>query len=406
MKLCDYCGFVIKENDAKCSNCRMVVPGRESMLVQPGSVSSPKKVQSQMPSRTISSFVPKKFIAILLVIGLFSSPQTQTLLNDGLNYWDELNTPYYTIPEKITLTYVRNFEIYVEEGDEVEYTLTLSIPENRPSGSQADIINWQTIDNLQVSPAYNLTPEGRMEWRNNLTGDDRDFISLEYTATISLIRPELKISDSGLVSDISDDYDLYLQDEWLIEPSNEDVQNLAIQLSNGTDGNVIMILKNIFDYIEENYRYQKSSIPKSCQDTIVGRVGDCDDFSILFSSIARAAGIPAWLELGIIPAFIDTSEACDLRDWGGHAWVNALVPLNDGTSTVVSIDLANSYFMWMPPYRISDWVDNGNGEDLDSYYYLFSSKGINSQATYKENSYVSECEVQGEVKLTDLELDL
>jgi hypothetical protein len=245
-----------------------------------------------------------------------------------------------------------------------------------------------------------------MEWRNNLSGNERDFITIEYTATINLVRPDIKISDSGFISDIPDDYDLFLQDEWLIEPSNEQVKNLAIQLSNGTNGNVIMILKNIFDYIENNYRYQKSSVPKSCPDTIVGKVGDCDDFSILFSSIARAAGIPAWLELGIIPAFIDTSEGCDLRDWGGHAWVNALVPLNDGTFTVVNIDLANSYFMWMPPYRISDWVDNGNGDDLDSYYYLFSSKGINSQATYKENSYISECDLQGEVKLTDLDLEL
>jgi len=328
------------------------------------------------------------------------------LLGDGIDYWDEINTPYYTIPEKIVLTYVRNFEVYVEEGNDVEYTLTLSIPGDRPSGSQTDLVNWQTIDNLEVSPSYNLTSEGRMEWRNNLTGNERDFISIEYTATISLVRPDIKISDSGFISDIPDDYDLFLQDEWLIEPSNEQVQNLATQLSNGTNGNVIMILKNIFDYIENNYRYQKSSVPKSCPDIIVGKVGDCDDFSILFSSIARAAGIPAWLELGIIPAFIDTSEGCDLRDWGGHAWVNALVPLNDGTFTVVNIDLANSYFMWMPPYRISDWVDNGNGDDLDSYYYLFSSKGINSQATYKENSYISECDLQGEVKLTDLDLEL
>ena len=172
------------------------------------------------------------------------------------------------------------------------------------------------------------------------------------------------------------------------------------------DADQLRILKNIFDYIENNYKYQKSSVPKSCPDTIVGKVGDCDDFSILFSSIARAAGIPAWLELGIIPAFIDASSGCDLRDWGGHAWVNAVVPLNDGTFTIVNIDLANSYFMWLPPYRISDWVDNGNGDDLDSYYYLFSSKGINSQATYLENSYVSQCEVQGEIKLTELELEL
>tara|TARA_B100000945_G_scaffold45810_3_gene31552 strand:+ start:5939 stop:7093 length:1155 start_codon:yes stop_codon:yes gene_type:complete len=384
----------------------MIVPGRESLVTPPKPISSEKTTTKSLPGRSISSYIPKKLIALLLVVGLFASPQTQLLLSDGIDYWDEMNTPYYTIPEKITLTYIRNFEIYIEEGDKAEYTLTLSIPENRPSGPQSDMINWQIINNLQTSPSYNLTPEGRMEWRNNLTGDDREMISLEYTATINLIRPDLKIEDSGLVSDIPDDFDIYLEDEWLIEPSNLDVQNLANQLSNGTEGNVIQILKNIFDYIENNYRYQKSSVPKSCPDTIVGKVGDCDDFSILFSSIARAAGIPAWLELGIIPAFIDTSEGCDLRDWGGHAWVNALVPLNDGTITVVSIDLANSYFMWMPPYRISDWVDNGNGDDLDSYYYLFSSRGVNSHATYKENSYISECSVEGELKLTNLDLEL
>ena len=406
MKLCDFCGFVIKEQDAKCSNCRMIVPGRESLLTPPKPISSEKVISQSLPKRSVSSYIPKKLIALILVVGLFASPQTQVLLSDGMNYWDEMNTPYYTIPETITLTYIRNFEIYIEEGDEVEYTLTLSIPENRPSGPQSDMLDWQRIDNLQVSPSYNLTPEGRMEWRNNLTGSDRDFISLEYTATINLIRPDFKIEDSGLVSDIPDDFDIYLGDEWLIEPTNIDVQNLANQLSNGTEGNVMQILKNIFDYIESNYSYQKSSIPKSCPDLIVGKVGDCDDFSILFSSIARAAGIPAWLELGIIPAFIDTSKGCDLRDWGGHAWVNAVVPLSDGSITVVSIDLANSYFMWMPPYRISDWVDNGNGDDLDSYYYLFSSKGVNSHATYKENSYVSECSIEGEIKLTTLDLDL
>ena len=406
MKLCDFCGFVIKEQDAKCSNCRMIIPGREAMFTPPEIEISNEEPKLSLQSRAISSYIPKKLIALLLVVGLFASPQTQVLLSDGIDYWDEMNTPYYTIPEQITLTYVRNFEVFLDEGDQAEYTLTLSIPESRPSGSQFDLIDWQIIDNLQVSPTYNLTPEGRMEWRNNLTGSERDYISLEYTATINLIRPDIKISNSGKVSDIPAEFGNYLEDEWLIEPSNEQVQQLALQLSNGTDGNVIMILKNIFDYIENNYKYQKSSVPKSCPDTIVGKVGDCDDFSILFSSIARASGIPAWLELGIIPAFIDSSSGCDLRDWGGHAWVNAVVPLNDGTFTIVNIDLANSYFMWLPPYRISDWVDNGNGDDLDSYYYLFSSKGINSQATYLENSYVSQCEVQGEIKLTELELEL
>ena len=406
MKLCDYCGFVIKEQDVRCTNCRMMVPGREMMPSPSRLELSKSAIKSSSRSRSLSSYIPKKLIALTLVIGLLASPQTQVLLSSGMNYWDEMNTPYYSIPEQISLTYVRNFEVFLDEGEQAEYKLTVSIPGNRPSGSQSGVNDWQIIDNLQVSPMYNLTSEGRMEWRNNLTGSERDYISLEYTATINLIRPDMKISDSGKVSDIPSEFDKFLGDEWLIEPSNEEVQQLASQLSNGTNGNVIMILKNIFDYIENNYRYQKSSTPKSCPDTIVGKVGDCDDFSILFSSIARAAGIPAWLELGIIPAFIDSSSGCDLRDWGGHAWVNAVVPLNDGTFTVVNIDLANSYFMWLPPYRISDWVDNGVGDDLDSYYYLFSSKGINSQASYLENSYVSQCEIKGEIKLTDLDLDL
>ncbi len=406
MKLCDYCGFVIKEQDVRCTNCRMMVPGREIMPTPSRLELSKSAIKSSSRSRSLSSYIPKKLIALTLVIGLLASPQTQVLLSSGMNYWDEMNTPYYSIPEQISLTYVRNFEVFLDEGEQAEYKLTVSIPGNRPSGSQSGVNDWQIIDNLQVSPMYNLTSEGRMEWRNNLTGSERDYISLEYTATINLIRPDMKISDSGKVSDIPSEFDKFLGDEWLIEPSNEEVQQLASQLSNGTNGNVIMILKNIFDYIENNYRYQKSSTPKSCPDTIVGKVGDCDDFSILFSSIARAAGIPAWLELGIIPAFIDSSSGCDLRDWGGHAWVNAVVPLNDGTFTVVNIDLANSYFMWLPPYRISDWVDNGVGDDLDSYYYLFSSKGINSQASYLENSYVSQCEIKGEIKLTELDLDL
>ena len=106
--------------------------------------------------------------------------------------------------------------------------------------------------------------------------------------------------------------------------------------------------------------------------------------------------------MGKIPAFVDSQNGkCDLKDWGGHAWINAIVPLNDGTITTVNIDIANSYFMWMPAYRISDWVDDGNGDNLYSYYYLFSSQGT-TKANYLENTYVSDCELTGNLKLEEL----
>ena len=402
MRLCDTCGFVLNESDFKCGNCAAPIPDREAPIEQ---IQTRTPIEKTAPKiitpRNLSGYLPKKTIILLLVVGILLAPQTQSLMNESLDYWDEMNTPYYNIPESITINLIRNFTIYLENGKSAEYELILGKPENRPSWPQHDTNLWQEINQINVNPQFEENEVGRMKWSGQLKDDERAYVSVEYELTVNTIRPELTIEDSGTIEDIPEGYEIYLNDEWLIEPSLPEIQDLASEMTNGTNGNVIHILKNIFDYISSDYIYQPSSIPKSCPESIESGYGDCDDFAILFSSIARAAGIPTWLELGKIPAFIDNRENCDLRDWGGHAWVNALVPLSDGTSTVVSIDLANSYFLWMPPYRISDWVDDGNGDNLYSYYYLFSSQGT-GKATYVENSYVSSCTTSGNIKLTEL----
>ena len=402
MQLCDTCGFVLNESDFKCGNCAAPIPGREAPIEQ---IQTRTPIEKNAPKiitpRNLSGYLPKKTIILLLVVGILLAPQTQSLMNESLDYWDEMNTPYYNIPESITINLIRNFTIYLENGKSAEYELILGKPENRPSWPQHDTNLWQEINQINVNPQFEENEVGRMKWSGQLKDDERAYVSVEYELTVNTIRPELTIDDSGTIEDIPEGYEIYLDDEWLIEPSLPEIQDLASEMTNGTNGNVIHILRNIFDYISSEYIYQPSSIPKSCPESMESGYGDCDDFAILFSSIARAAGIPTWLELGKIPAFIDNRENCDLRDWGGHAWVNALVPLSDGTSTVVSIDLANSYFLWMPPYRISDWVDDGNGDNLYSYYYLFSSQGT-GKATYVENSYVSSCTTSGNIKLTEL----
>ena len=402
MQLCDTCGFVLNESDFKCGNCTASIPDREAPIEQMQARTPIGKNDPQIITpRNLPGYLPKKTIILLLVVGILLAPQTQSLMNESLDYWDEMNTPYYNIPESITINLIRNFTIYLENGKSAEYELILGKPENRPSWPQHDTNLWQEINQINVNPQFEENEVGRMKWSGQLKDDERAYVSVEYELTVNTIRPELTIEDSGTIEDIPEGYEIYLDDEWLIEPSLPEIQDLASEMTNGTNGNVIHILRNIFDYISSEYIYQPSSIPKSCPESMESGYGDCDDFAILFSSIARAAGIPTWLELGKIPAFIDNRENCDLRDWGGHAWVNALVPLSDGTSTVVSIDLANSYFLWMPPYRISDWVDDGNGDNLYSYYYLFSSQGT-GKATYVENSYVSSCTTSGNIKLTEL----
>ena len=263
---------------------------------------------------------------------------------------------YYSIPQTLELTLVRNFTIYLPgESGFSDYSLILSKPENRPSWPQQDSENWQEVESVSVYPDYNENEAGRMEWNGTLEGKDRHYIEVTYKVSVNTLRPDLNSENSGNLEDIPEGYETYLMDEWLIEPSLPEIEELATQVVNGTEGNVILILQNIYDYIMNGYTYQRSSIPKSCPETMNQTYGDCDDFSILFSSIARAAGIPTWLELGKIPAYVDSQNGkCDLKDWGGHAWVNAIVPLKDGTVTTVNIDIANSYFMWMPAYRISD----------------------------------------------------
>ena len=67
MKLCDYCGFVIKDNDVKCFNCRMVIPGREVSESVVKAAEVQKNVQLAHSTRSLSSYVPKKIIALILV---------------------------------------------------------------------------------------------------------------------------------------------------------------------------------------------------------------------------------------------------------------------------------------------------------------------------------------------------
>jgi len=406
MKLCDFCGFYVGPEDIKCRNCSNPISGRQ--VFKEIEYSEPKTAQNDnseeivylRPKSKMYTFV-RKTIVLIILIGIIAAPQTQSLVKGTMEYWDEINTGYYNIPESIELTMVRNFTIYLQDSGYSDYSLVLSKPGERPVWPQQDTNNWQTITDFSSNPQYEENDEGRMEWSNRIEGAQRDYIEIEYKVKVNTLRPDLKVEDSGNIEDIPEGYDLYLQDEWLIEPTLPEIVELAEELSIGTNGNVIKILNNIYNYITFNYTYAVSSIPKSCTESMTNGYGDCDDFSILFASIARAAGIPAWLELGRIPAFIDNRFGCDLRDWGGHAWVNAVVPLNDGSFTVVNIDLANSYFLWMPPYRVSDWVDNGNGDDLYTYYYLFSSKGT-AKASYLENSYVSDCKTVGNLKLEEL----
>ena len=111
----------------------------------------------------------------------------------------------------------------------------------------------------------------------------------------------------------------FYDDEWLIEPTMPEIRELATQLSNGTNGNVIKILRNIYTYITYNYTYQQSAIPKSCDETLSGGYGDCDDLAILFTSMNRfkARKRRDHQKLSFQAASVDMNSLSK-KDWNRH----------------------------------------------------------------------------------------
>ena len=95
MRLCDTCGFVLNESDFKCGNCSVPIPDRkapnEQMQARTPMEKTAKKI---ITPRNLSGYLPKKTIILLLVVGLLLAPQTQSLMNESLDYWDEMKTPY------------------------------------------------------------------------------------------------------------------------------------------------------------------------------------------------------------------------------------------------------------------------------------------------------------------------
>lgn len=211
-----------------------------------------------------------------------------------------------------------------------------------------------------------------MEW-------DREDVMSQQTISITYsMRTESAVwtfdsSQSGTIDDIpkatADRYANRTEEEWKIMPAHPQIKPLSDQLVAGKL-TVIDKLQAIFDYLNDNFYYEtiRGGEPKYCYETLKDFSGDCDDQSVLFISLARAAGIPTWLEFG---AMYNSNQ----KTWGGHAWVRAYIPLYTGDEGYVyNIDVVNDQFLFRDALRFSEWESDGNGTHLEDYYY---SSGFN-----------------------------
>lgn len=283
---------------------------------------------------------------------------------------------------------LEGYREYPEWADyDVERIITISrVDPNFPMDYDVDIPKPMDIPNetdpwlqdvISITPSPNPDDEEIkfpdytwMVWDGNGVNSNRQFritYSIRTESAIWTVDP----SESGTVNDIPkwlvDRYGNKTTEEWVIIPADPQVKALSDQLVTGKL-TVYDKLKSIFDYMNENYEYQttRRGEPKFCYDTLTTKTGDCDDQSVLFISLARAAGIPSWLEFG---ALYNQKE----NTWGGHAWIRAYIPYYYGGGHVFNIDVVNDHFLFRDAFRFSEWESDGNGTHLKDYYYSYGS---------------------------------
>jgi hypothetical protein len=71
----------------------------------------------------------------------------------------------------------------------------------------------------------------------------------------------------------------------------------------------------VLDWFRVNTTYRDSEAPRPAEETATTGVGDCDDLTILFVSLCRAAGIPAYMQVGAV--FLDDYTVKEAA-YGGH----------------------------------------------------------------------------------------
>lgn len=323
-------------------------------------------------------------VIVIVVIMLLLTPAVQSFL------MDLMTSPFRPrYPESATFSLERSLTVDANGGDIISYDLDIC----EPSSISQNGYLIQNVSSVHYSPqlSFDETRYGQswVGWNgSSLTGDDKVTCTATYQVTVYTHIWNIDRESSLSVDEIPGSLkDRYLHDEWVETDAFGNARGHKIDLSSptivsaskgivGNETDVYQVLRNIYDWMVENVRYSTSSSsgePQTALETLQLRSGDCDDQSILFCSLARAAGVPAWLQMGALYVSADDS-------WGGHGWLQAYIPLASGGGENVTIDVVNKDFLVFRPNRIIDFTDDGVGGHLSDYYYTF-------QTTFDRETY-------------------
>ena len=357
-----------------------------------------------------------RVVFIILLVVFLIAPQAAPYRDQFFGYIMAGLYKYQESPDKAEFTVER--VLTIESNGEINYSLYIPIPQDIDiEGKEA-----QRLESLefQPEPTDEIVEDRKWHWEAGMLSGGKDTIKITYNFKTAKIKWDISIDKSGTIDDIPtnirnrysgnawpvkdyedapdidsdadgildeddvDDDNDGQPDKYRIEPSNPTIQDLLRDilgkddLTNLGNLNVYKTVKKIYDKIDKKCVYptpeqqiqdkvKYGSYPKWSTGTWSDKRGDCDDQSILFISLCRAAGIPAMLEIG---ALYDPQ----MSTWEGHGWANVYVPYTssyaeqkDKESVRPMIDIVNDIFIdnGRDTNRFSEWVDDGVKGHID-----------------------------------------
>jgi hypothetical protein len=286
----------------------------------------------------------------------------------------------------ILLPYIQNLLIFLFQKS-VPASSDFQIERELTIGANGGVVDNVTLDLpaptdvnrtgevQQVSDVvYSISPtesiEAGVPWltwtMGSFQGSEQFTVTISFGLHLDAAVWRIGQSDSQNISDIPASLKAdYLADEWKIVVNDPSISSAASSIVGG-ERNVAAALGDIYNWVVANVHYTSSASgdPQSSVETLSSQAGDCDDQAILFCALARATGIPAWIQLG---AIFDRSSDTFI----GHGWVQTYLPLRSGGGQYVVIDTVNREFLIWSPNKFIEYTDDGDATRLHDYYYSF-----------------------------------
>ncbi len=268
----------------------------------------------------------------VIIIAKAPGPFTRGLCFDGKYLWavDYQNKKLYKLKiyddekfiksnernAKVTYTYrIRNYG----PGKVKSMDVYLAIPVNR--------VNQNIINEIQYKPHYtDITADrwgqktAHFHFSNLKSGANKD---IEMTAIIKTydVRYFIYPDNVGTLDEIPREIkNKYLEDDEKYDITNPIIQD-AVKKCVAQEKNPYWITRKIFNYLIDNMYYKMTGGWNAAPTVLKRGNGSCSEYSFVFISMCRAAGIPARY-VGTVAVRGD--EAC--IDDVFHRWVEVYLP--------------------------------------------------------------------------------